>query len=48
MVIETGRPIAEVARDLGIGDGTLGNWVNPGGGTILSLTRPFPPWSVRV
>jgi transposase-like protein len=28
MVIETGKPIAEVARDLGIGDGTLGNWVN--------------------
>jgi len=28
MVIETGRPIAEVARDLGIHDGTLGNWVN--------------------
>jgi transposase-like protein len=28
LVIETGRPIAEVARDLGIHDGTLGNWVN--------------------
>ena len=28
MVLETGRPIAEVARDLGIHDGTLGNWVN--------------------
>jgi transposase-like protein len=28
MVIETGKPIAQVARDLGIGDGTLGNWVN--------------------
>jgi transposase-like protein len=28
MVIETGKPIAEVARDLGIHDGTLGNWVN--------------------
>jgi transposase-like protein len=27
MVIETGKPIAEVARDLGIHDGTLGNWV---------------------
>jgi hypothetical protein len=26
MVIETGKPIAEVARDLGIRDGTLGNW----------------------
>ena len=28
MVLETGKPIAEVARDLGIHDGTLGNWVN--------------------
>jgi transposase len=28
MVLETGGPIAEVARDLGIHDGTLGNWVN--------------------
>jgi len=27
MVIETGRPIAEVARVLGIHYGTLGNWV---------------------
>ena len=28
MVIETSRPIAEVARETGINDGTLGNWVN--------------------
>ena len=28
MVLETGKPTAEVARDLGIHDGTLGNWVN--------------------
>ena len=27
MVIETGRPIAEAARVLGIHYGTLGNWV---------------------
>ena len=27
MVLETGKPIAEVARDLGINEGTLGNWV---------------------
>ncbi len=27
MVIEGSRPIAAVARELGIGDGTLGNWV---------------------
>src|ERR1700736_203802 len=28
LVRETGRPIAQVARDLGINSGTLGNWVN--------------------
>src|SRR5256885_11587568 len=28
MVVESGRPIAQVARDLGVHDGTLGNWVN--------------------
>jgi transposase-like protein len=29
MVISTGKQIAEVARDLGIHDGTLGNWGVP-------------------
>src|SRR5207248_6843264 len=28
IVRETGKPIAQVARDLGINPGTLGNWVN--------------------
>src|SRR6266576_1723262 len=28
LVRETGKPIAEVARDLGVNEGTLGNWVN--------------------
>ena len=28
LVRETGRPIAQVARDLGINEGTLGNWLN--------------------
>ena len=27
IVRETGRPIAQVARELGINAGTLGNWV---------------------
>jgi transposase len=27
MVIEASRPIAEVARDLGLNESTLGNWV---------------------
>ena len=28
LVLETGKPIAQVARDLGVNEGTLGNWVN--------------------
>ena len=28
IVLDTGRPTAEVARELGIHEGTLGNWVN--------------------
>ncbi len=27
LVIESGRPIAQVARELRVNDGTLGNWV---------------------
>ena len=26
LVMETGKPIAQVARDLGVSEGTLGNW----------------------
>ena len=28
LVRETGKPIAQVARELGINEGTLGNWMN--------------------
>jgi transposase len=28
IVRETGKPIAQVARELGVNEGTLGNWVN--------------------
>jgi transposase len=28
IVRETGKPIAQIARDLGINAGTLGNWVD--------------------
>src|SRR5262252_1043446 len=28
LVRATGKPIAQVAKDLGINEGTLGNWVN--------------------
>ena len=27
IVRETGKPIAQVARELGVNEGTLGNWV---------------------
>ena len=27
LAINSGRPISEIARDLGINEGTLGNWV---------------------
>jgi transposase len=26
VVVETGKPIAQVARELGVNEGTLGNW----------------------
>ena len=29
IVEETSKPIAQVARDLGVNEGTLGNWVQP-------------------
>lgn len=28
MVIESSRAVADVARDIGVNEGTLGNWVN--------------------
>jgi transposase len=28
LVIDTSRPIAEVAREIGVNEGTLGNWVS--------------------
>jgi transposase len=38
MVLETGKPIAEVARDLGINESTLGNWGVPrnAGGRLVA------------
>jgi transposase-like protein len=43
MVIETGRPIAEVARDLGVNDGTLGNWVNAWRNANPEPDQPLSP-----
>jgi transposase len=28
LVIDASRPVAEVAREIGVHEGTLGNWVN--------------------
>lgn len=28
LVLENSRPVAQVARELGVHEGTLGNWVN--------------------
>ena len=28
LVVSSGRPVAEIARDLGLNEGTLRNWVN--------------------
>ena len=46
IVRETGKPIAQVARDLGINEGTLGNWVTldreargDGGGRLSESER---------
>jgi transposase len=42
LVFETGKPIAEVARELGVNEGTLGNWCaierrrREGGKAVLS------------
>src|SRR3954466_13286421 len=46
VVRETGKPIAQVARELGINDGTLANWVGrdrrareEGNGTLSETER---------
>jgi transposase len=50
IVEETGKPIAQVARDLGVNEGTLGNWVatarreREGGATVLREDE----WAERV
>ena len=43
IVVETGKPVAQVARELGINEGTLGNWVardrQTGGGADAPLSE---------
>jgi transposase len=51
IVRETGKPIAEVARDLGIHPGTLGNWVNKdrlARGDKTDLTKVDPDYVRRL
>ena len=43
MVIETSRPIARVAKELGINEGTLGNWVNAYRREHARLGPPLEP-----
>lgn len=44
LVLETGRPIAVVAREIGVNEGTLGNWVararEAAGGPDAPLSEP--------
>lgn len=47
MVISTGKPIAEVARDLGSTMGLWGTGCTRGGGSIPSQTSRCQWWSVR-
>src|SRR4029450_3920906 len=55
LVRETGKPIAQVARDLGINEGTLGNWGDGekrrrGGGTgalVRMSGRSWPGCAAR-
>jgi len=43
MVVQTGQPIAQVARDLRVNEGTLGNWVH-----LWKLDHPDPEPEVTV
>jgi transposase len=42
IVEETGKPIAQIARDLGINEGTLGNWAARARETA-PVRRPLHP-----
>ena len=48
IVTETGKPIAVVARDLGLHGGTLGNWVaaqrRDGGDAMHWMSTSAPSW----
>ena len=42
LVISSGRPIAEIARNLGINEGTLANWVNTAKKSGKLKEKPVP------
>ena len=39
LVRETGKPIAQVARELGVNEGTLGNWVLESDAAVTVVSR---------
>ncbi|WP_431675984.1 transposase [Kitasatospora sp. KL5] len=41
IVLETGKPAAEVARDLGVHEGTLQTWVSRARGAVAAGTGPL-------
>jgi transposase-like protein len=43
LVQETGKPIAQVAKDLGVNEGTLGNWVNASRSRYSGSATAAPP-----
>ena len=44
---ETGRPIAQIAKDLGINEGALGNSVNATGAAVARMTGRWARMSGR-
>lgn len=45
LVIGSGKPAAEIARDLGIHEATLGSWVNLAKKNCTIAEKPLPPTS---
>jgi transposase len=51
IVAETGKPIAQVAQDLGINETTLASWVSRArraGGQVAALRQPDVLWRLRI
>lgn len=39
LVLSSGRPITQIAPDIGVNEGTLGTWVRKGSGTAALRDR---------